>query len=53
MTSRLAVGTGKPLSTEERARLDAVADDVAARVRDLDDLLLRLSPLDPAPVSRG
>ncbi len=42
-TSRLAVSTGKPLSPEERARLDAVTDDVAGRVRDLDRLLARLA----------
>lgn len=44
-TSRLAVSTGKPLTAEERGRLEAVADDVAERVRDLDRLLLRLSPV--------
>ena len=43
-TSRLAISAGKPLSADERARLDAVADDVAARMRDLDRLLQRLSP---------
>lgn len=42
-TSRLAVSTGKPLSLEERARLDAVTDDVASRMRDLDRLLARLA----------
>jgi hypothetical protein len=53
-TSRLAVSTGTPLTVEERARLDAVADDVAERVRDLDRLLLRLSlPAGKDPVSRG
>ena len=53
-TSRLAVSTGTPLTADERARLEAVADDVAERVRDLDRLLLRLSPAGPiGPVSRG
>jgi hypothetical protein len=42
-TSRLAVLTGKPLSLEERARLDAVTDDVASRMRDLDRLMARLA----------
>lgn len=42
-TSRLAVSTGKPLSADERARLDAVTDDVAGRMRDLDRLLARLA----------
>ena len=43
-SGRLAVSTGKPLSFEERARLEAIADDVADKVRDLDQLLLRLNP---------
>lgn len=42
-TSRLAVSTGKPLSPEERARLDAVTEDVASRMRDLDRLVARLA----------
>jgi hypothetical protein len=42
-TSRLAVSTGKPLTLEQRARLDAVTDDVAGRMRDLDRLLSRLA----------
>jgi hypothetical protein len=47
VTSRLAVSTSKPISVEERARLDTVAEDVAARMRDLDQLLLRLAPRYP------
>lgn len=43
-SSRLSVATGKPLSADERVRLEAVADDVAARMQDLDRLLERLSP---------
>jgi hypothetical protein len=42
-TSRLSVSTGKPLSPEERIRLDAVTDDVASRMRDLDRLMARLA----------
>ena len=42
-TSRLAVSTGKPLSPDERSRLESVAEDVAGRVRDLDRLLSRLA----------
>jgi hypothetical protein len=42
-TSRLSVSTGKPLSAEERVRLDAVTDDVSSRMRDLDRLMARLA----------
>jgi len=42
-TSRLAVTTGKPLSADERARLNAVTDDVAGRIHDLDRMLARLN----------
>jgi len=42
-TSRLAVSTGRLLAPEERARLEAVTDDVASRMRDLDRLLARLA----------
>jgi hypothetical protein len=42
-TSRLSVSTGKPLSAEERNRLDAVTDDVSSRMRDLDRLMVRLA----------
>lgn len=53
-SGRLAVATGAPLTVEERARLEAVADDVADRMRDLDRLLHRLSPPSPAePARRG
>jgi hypothetical protein len=47
-TSRLAVSTGKPLSPVERARLDAVTDDVASRMRDLDRLMARLAAANSA-----
>jgi hypothetical protein len=42
-TSRLAVTTSKPLSADERARLDAVTEEVASRMDDLDRLLARLA----------
>jgi hypothetical protein len=42
-TSRLAVSTGTPITVEQRARLDAVTDDVTSRMRDLDRLLSRLA----------
>jgi hypothetical protein len=42
-TSRLAVTTGKPLTADERARLNAVTDDVAGRIHDLDRMLARLN----------
>jgi hypothetical protein len=37
------VATSKPLSAEERTRLDAVTDDVAGRMHDLDRMLARLN----------
>jgi hypothetical protein len=43
VSTRLAVATSKPLSAEERTRLDAVADDVAGRMNDLDRMLARLN----------
>ena len=42
-TSRLHVATGKPLTEEQRARLDAVVDDVGERMRELDRMLARLN----------
>jgi hypothetical protein len=42
-STRLAVATSKPLSAEERTRLDAVTDDVAGRMHDLDRMLARLN----------
>jgi DNA-binding transcriptional ArsR family regulator len=42
-SARLAVVTGKRLSTEERTRLDAITDDVANRMHDLDRMLARLN----------
>ena len=43
-SSRLVVNAGKPLSADERARLEAASDDVAARMQELDSLLQRLNP---------
>jgi DNA-binding transcriptional ArsR family regulator len=42
-SARLVVSAGSPLSSDERARLELVSDDVAERVRDLDRLLQRLA----------
>ncbi|MDR3484336.1 MAG: hypothetical protein P4M05_05420 [Bradyrhizobium sp.] len=42
-STRLAVASGKPLSAEERTRLEAVADDVAGQMHDLDRMLARLN----------
>lgn len=45
-TSRLAVTTGKPLTAEQRARLDKVTDEVGDRIRNLDRMLARLQVLE-------
>ena len=42
-SSPLALTTGTPLSIEERARLEAVTDEVSGRMHDLDRLLARLN----------
>jgi hypothetical protein len=41
-SGRLAAAKPMPLTDEDRARMDAVADDVAARMADLDRMLARL-----------
>jgi DNA-binding transcriptional ArsR family regulator len=42
-SSRLAVRTSQPLSSDERSRLETVSDMVADRMHDLDRLLSRLA----------
>lgn len=46
-TTRLSVTTGRPLSADERAHLNAVSDDVAGRMADLDRTLARLKAAYP------
>jgi hypothetical protein len=46
-SSRLAVRTSQPLSSDERDRLATVTDAVAARMHDLDRLLSRLAAANP------
>jgi hypothetical protein len=41
--ARLAVSKPMPLTDEDRARMEAVTDDVASRMADLDRMLARLS----------
>jgi len=46
-SARLSVTTGRPLSADERAHLNAVSDDVAGRMADLDRTLARLKAAYP------
>jgi predicted ArsR family transcriptional regulator len=47
----LNVGGANPLTNEHRSRLEAIGDDIAERMRDLDSLLDRLSAKSPLPNS--
>ena len=47
----LNVGGTNPLTSEHRSRLEAIGDDVAERMRDLDSLLERLGAKPPLPGS--
>ena len=47
----LNVGGINPLTSEHRSRLEAISDDIAERMRDLDSLLDRLSTKPPSPDS--
>ena len=41
-TAGFSVSQGKPITVEERERIDAATDEVAARMADLDRMLERL-----------
>ena len=52
VSSRLAVTTVEPLSSDERARLDAITDEVSSRIDDLDRVIARLGFSDVMTIQR-